>query len=323
MRPGADRGSRRGRAAPRPGRKSGRQLVDIDGSDPDELDTDAAATAFGDRLDGARAADDDPGAPYSSYDVAGHGPDPAPDWLITDLSARDYPLGVIKTGKEADVSLLERRLDDGEGCLLAVKTFRTADHRMFHRDAGYLEGRRIKRSRETRAMANRTAFGREILAGQWATAEFRALSMLWTAGARVPYPVQLIGSELMMEFIGTPEGAAAPRLAAADGSTGDFTDLWHDLVASLEVLAEAGYTHGDLSPYNVLVDEQGCVLIDLPQTGGPGGQPAGRGVPAPGLPADRGLLSPPRRSRRGRGTVGAPSRVAGQAVSWPTARGTV
>lgn len=244
--------------------KSGRSVVEIDGADPDELDTGAAATAFADRLD-CTAPDDDPGAPYSSYDVSGHGPDPVPDWLITELSARDYRLGVIKTGKEADVSLLERRLPDGEGCLLAVKTFRTADHRMFHRDAGYLEGRRIKRSRETRAMANRTAFGREMLAGQWATAEFRALSMLWTAGARVPYPVQLIGSEMMMEFIGTPEGAAAPRLAATDGSTGDFTDLWHDLVASLEVLAEAGYTHGDLSPYNVLVDEQGCVLIDLPQ----------------------------------------------------------
>ena len=264
----ADRAPRRrskSRGAPRLAQegKSGRHLVEIDGSETDELDTDAAATAFADREQ--RSSADDPGAPYSSYDVAGHGPHPAPDWLITELSARDYPLGVIKTGKEADVSLLERRLDDGEGCLLAVKTFRTADHRMFHRDAGYLEGRRIKRSRETRAMVNRTAFGREILAGQWATAEFRALSMLWTAGARVPYPVQLIGSEMMMEFIGTPEGSAAPRLAATDGSTSDFTDLWHDLVASLEVLAESGYTHGDLSPYNVLVDEQGCVLIDLPQ----------------------------------------------------------
>ena len=244
--------------------KSGRSVVDIDGTDLDDLDTEAAARVFADRRD-CSPPDEDPGATYSSYDVAGHGPNPAPDWLITELSARDYPLGVIKTGKEADVSLLERRLPDGEGCLLAVKTFRTTDHRMFHRDAGYLEGRRIKRSRETRAMANRTAFGREMLAGQWATAEFRALCMLWTAGARVPYPVQLIGSELMMEFIGTPEGSAAPRLAAADGSTGDFTDLWHDLVASLEVLAEAGYTHGDLSPYNVLVDDRGCVLIDLPQ----------------------------------------------------------
>ena len=172
---------------------------------------------------------------------------------------------MIKTGKEADVSLLDRSLPGGPGCLLAVKTFRGAEHRMFHRDAGYTEGRRIRRSRETRAMATRTAFGRELLSGQWATAEFRALSALWTAGARVPYPVQLIGSELMMEFIGTPDGEAAPRLAAVDTRTADFAELWHDLVASLEVLAEAGYTHGDLSPYNVLVDDDGCVLIDLPQ----------------------------------------------------------
>ena len=81
----------------------------------------------------------------------------------------------------------------------------------------------------------------------------------------MPYPVQLIGSELMMEFIGDPDGTAAPRLAAWDGSTADFTDLYHDLVASLEVLAQAGLTHGDLSPYNVLVAETGCVVIDLPQ----------------------------------------------------------
>jgi RIO kinase 1 len=114
-------------------------------------------------------------------------------------------------------------------------------------------------------MAARTGFGRELLAGKWATAEFGALGALWKAGARVPYPVQLIGSELMMEFIGDPDGTAAPRLAAFDATTSVFTELWHDLVSSLEVLAEAGLTHGDLSPYNVLVDEQGCVLIDLPQ----------------------------------------------------------
>jgi RIO kinase 1 len=114
-------------------------------------------------------------------------------------------------------------------------------------------------------MAARTNFGRELLAGQWANAEFVALSAIWRAGARVPYPVQLIGSELMMEFIGDPDGTAAPRLAAFDGSSSDFTDLWHDLVSSLEVLADAGLTHGDLSPYNVLVSETGCVVIDLPQ----------------------------------------------------------
>ncbi len=244
--------------------RSGRILVDVDTIDPDGDVADPARHDTGDvdnTHDGAAIEE----SPYSSYDVAARGPDPVPDWLVTSLSARDSRLGVIKTGKEADVSLLDRSLPGGPGCLLAVKTFRSADHRMFHRDAGYNEGRRVRRSRETRAMATRTAFGRELLSGQWAAAEFRALSGLWSAGARVPYPVQLIGSELMMEFIGSPDGEAAPRLAAAGASTAEFVDLWHSLVASLEVLAESGYTHGDLSPYNVLVDDEGCVLIDLPQ----------------------------------------------------------
>ena len=237
--------------------KSGRALVDLDIRSTEAAPDPAA--------DGGADIPDPAQAPYSSYDVAAHGPEPVPDWLVTSLSARDTRLGVIKTGKEADVGLLDRSLPGGEGCLLAVKTFRAADHRMFHRDAGYQEGRRIRRSRESRAMATRTAFGRELLAGQWATAEFGALSTLWMAGARVPYPVQLIGSELMMEFIGDPDGTAAPRLAAFNATTSVFTELWHDLVSTLEVLAQAGFTHGDLSPYNVLVDEQGCVVIDLPQ----------------------------------------------------------
>jgi RIO kinase 1 len=234
--------------------KSGRLLIDVDQTD--ELDDITADSA-------GRSGSIE--QPYSSYDVATHGPDPVPDWVITSLDARDTKLGVIKSGKEADVSLLDRSLSQGPGCLLAVKTFRGADHRMFHRDAGYQEGRRIKRSRETRAMAARTKFGRELLAGQWAAAEFAALSAIWKLGARVPYPVQLIGSELMMEFIGDPDGTAAPRLAAYNGTTAEFTELYHDLVASLEVLAQSGLTHGDLSPYNVLVDGSGPVVIDLPQ----------------------------------------------------------
>ena len=267
---------RRGRTPGTPGLvaegKSGYRIVEADGlPDPndatDEFTSEGRAQralTIADPREFAAAADDQ--SPYSSYDVAAHGPHPVPDWLVTSLSARDTRLGTIKSGKEAEVGLLDRSLPGGPGCLLAVKTFRSAEHRMFHRDAGYLEGRRVRRSRESRAMAARTGFGRELLAGQWATAEFVALSRIWKAGARVPYPVQLIGSELMMEFIGQPDGTAAPRLAAYDGSSSDFTDLWHDLVSTLEVLADAGLTHGDLSAYNVLVDSGGCVVIDLPQT---------------------------------------------------------
>ncbi len=207
---------------------------------------------------------------YSTYDAAAHGPEPVPDWVVTSCSAIDTPLGILKTGKEADVHLLDRSLPGGSSSLLAVKTYRSSEHRMFHRDSGYQEGRRTRRTREGRAMAARTSFGRELLAGKWAAAEFAALSTLWTAGAPVPYPVQLIGSELMMEFVGDGSGAAAPRLAAAtppDGTPAHafFTDLWHDLVGTLELVAALGYTHGDLSPYNVLVADGRCVLIDLPQ----------------------------------------------------------
>jgi RIO kinase 1 len=204
-------------------------------------------------------------APYSSYDVGAHGPSPVPDWLITSFSARDTDLGVLKSGKEADVSLLDRSLPGGPGCLLAVKTYRDSRHRMFHRDSGYQEGRRVRRSRESRAMAARTTFGRDLLAAKWASAEFAVLCRLWSACARVPYPVQIIGSELMMEFIGGPDGVAAQRLSTLAGDTSDFTELWHDLVGTLEILAEQGLTHGDLSPYNVLVQDDRCIVIDLPQ----------------------------------------------------------
>lgn len=202
---------------------------------------------------------------YSTYDVAAHGPSPAPDWLVTALAAVDTPLGPLKSGKEADVALVDRSVPSGEGCLLAVKTYRDSAHRMFHRDSGYQEGRRTRRSRESRAMAARTAFGRDLLSAKWAGAEFDVLGRLWKAGARVPYPVQLLGSELMMEFIGTPDGVAAPRLSSVDGDVQEFTALWHDLVQTLELLAAEGLTHGDLSPYNVLVHDGLCVLIDLPQ----------------------------------------------------------
>ena len=206
---------------------------------------------------------------------ADHGPEPRPDWVITELAALDTDLGVLKTGKEADVHLLERAVPGGRGSLLAAKRYRSSEHRMFHRDAGYLEGRRVRRSRETRAMANRTTFGMDLLAGQWAAAEFGALGRLWNSGVAVPYPVQLLGTEVLKEFVGDPDGTAAPRLAQLRPEPEELADLWQQTVAALQLLAGHGWAHGDLSPYNVLIHHGRLVLIDLPQVVDVVGNPRG------------------------------------------------
>ena len=224
----------------------------------------------------ASPADDeyDDGITFSTYPDAVHGPSPLPNWVPTSPAATDTDLGVFKTGKEADVSLI-RRTYAGDSVLLAAKQYRDAQHRMFHRDAGYLEGRRMRKSRETRAVETRTAFGRELIAGQWAAAEFAVLSRLWSAGAAVPYPVQLLGTQLMMEFIGDEDGGAAPRLAQLRPSLEETAHLYAQLREVLGVLADAGYTHGDLSAYNVLVHHGRLVLIDLPQAVDLVGNPQG------------------------------------------------
>jgi RIO kinase 1 len=224
----------------------------------------------------APAIDDtvDDGIIYSTYPDAAHGPTPLPKWVCTSPAATDADLGVFKTGKEADVSLI-RRTHESTSVLLAAKQYRDAQHRMFHRDAGYLEGRRMRRSRENRAMETRTEFGRELIAGQWASAEFAVLSRLWSAGAAVPYPVQLLGTELMMEFIGDADGVAAPRLAQLRPPANEAAELFGQIRDVLGRLADAGYTHGDLSPYNVLVHQGRVVLIDLPQAVDLVGNPQG------------------------------------------------
>ena len=216
---------------------------------------------------------------WSTWGDGELGPEPRPDWLVVADGAVDSRLGIVKTGKEADVHLVERWVpapdeyataDDGTpgalaSCLLAEKIYRGNDHRDFHRDASYIDGRRTRESRLDRAVANRTRFGLKVIAEQWAVAEFAALGTLWLAGAPVPYPVQRVGTELLIEFIGDPDGAAAPRLAALRPEPDELTDLWGQLRAGLGFVARAGYTHGDLSAYNILVHHGRLVLIDLPQ----------------------------------------------------------
>jgi RIO kinase 1 len=203
---------------------------------------------------------------WDQPDAGERGPQPYPSWLVTELAAVDTELGILKTGKEADVFLLRRGVPGTErSCLLAAKRYRGAEHRMFHRDSGYLEGRRVRESRASRAMAGRTAFGRQAIAGQWGMAEFSALVRLYEAGVPVPYPVQVIGTEVLLEFIGDPDGTAAPRLAETRPSAGELAALWDQLVEAVVTLARDGLAHGDLSAYNLLVDRGRLIMIDLPQ----------------------------------------------------------
>ncbi|GAA1532719.1 serine protein kinase RIO [Kribbella lupini] len=198
------------------------------------------------------------------------GPEPRPDWVVTEQAAIDTEFGILKTGKEADVFLLERAVDaigdsPARSSLLAAKRYRTEEHRSFHRSTAYVEGRRTRNSRDSRAMAKKSSHGRSVAAGQWAYAEWDALNRLWTAGVPVPYPVQVDGTELLMEFIDDGEGGAAPRLAQVRPSK-DVLELYFEQIrCGMRELARAGLAHGDLSPYNVLAQPERIVMIDLPQ----------------------------------------------------------
>ncbi len=203
---------------------------------------------------------------WSTWGDGSRGPEPYPAWLVTELAAVDTDLGVLKTGKEADVHLLERGVPGSDRrCLLASKRYRGSDHRLFHRDASYLEGRRLRRVRDQRAIDRRTSFGRNLIAQQWSTAEFDALCHLWTAGIPVPYPVQCLGTEVLMEFIGAEDGRPAPRLAQLRPDRGQLLEWWEMVRGAMVAMGRLGFTHGDLSAYNVLVDGDDLVFIDVPQ----------------------------------------------------------
>lgn len=207
------------------------------------------------------------------------GPQPFPDWVVQHDGAIDTELGVLKTGKEADAFLLERALPEehltgasGEATLMVAKRFRSPEHSSFHRSHQYTEGRRTKDSREARAMAKGTAFGRQVAAAQWARAEFDVLAQLFSAGLPVPYPIQIVGTEVCMEFIGTDDedgAVAAPRLQETDPAPEQAERWARGLREVVLGFAELGLVHGDLSSYNILLDtrheESDPVIIDVPQ----------------------------------------------------------
>ncbi len=192
------------------------------------------------------------------------GPEPVPDWVVTERAAVDTELGILKTGKEADCFLMERAVPGGRSSILAVKRYRGEEHRLFHRDPEYTDGRRTKKSRDNRAVQKKSAWGRTVAAGQWAWVEWEALRRFWLAGVPVPYPVQLEGTALLMELI-EHDGDAAPRLAQTRPDAPLLAAYFDQLRDAMMKLAQHGVAHGDLSPYNILAAGDRLVIIDLPQ----------------------------------------------------------
>jgi RIO kinase 1 len=206
------------------------------------------------------------------------GPQPRPDWVVTSQAAVDTDLGILKTGKEADAFLLERSVPGsdalGESVILVAKRYRSTEHRTFHRAATYTEGRSVKRSRDERALKRKSTWGKIVAAGEWAVSEWDALKRCWELGLPVPYPVQIDGTEILMEWI-THDGETAPRLAQTRPDPELLASYYDQLRDALAVMVQHGIVHGDLSPYNILAAGDRLVIIDLPQIVDLVGNPTG------------------------------------------------
>lgn len=217
--------------------------------------------------------DDVPDLEASTYNHAQHGPEPVPEWVITEDAARQYERGLLKTGKEAEVFLVERQLGERVN-LLAAKRYKAFEDRLFRNDARYRQGRRTGESRLDKAMAAGGRAGMVFRARQWVDTEFQILGQLWEAGAAVPYPVQCLGREIMLQYLGDEEGAA-PRLVNLRPSAAEVEDLYGQLQGLLRHMVRASIVHGDLSPYNLLVWQGRLYAIDFPQSVDPVLNPEG------------------------------------------------
>jgi RIO kinase 1 len=215
----------------------------------------------------------EPGQRWSTWlqvEPLSRGPEPRPAWVVTSQGAIDTELGVLKTGKEADAFLLERAdpHHPAESVIMVAKRYRDTQHRTFHRAASYTEGRSTKRSRDERALKRGSTWGREVAKYEWAISEWNALVRCWRLGVPVPYPVQVDGTEILMEWIRveTDDGdVSAPRLAQTRPGPELLASYFDQLRGALSTMVQEGLVHGDLSPYNILAAGERLVIIDLPQ----------------------------------------------------------
>ncbi len=172
----------------------------------------------------------------------------------------DEVIRPLKSGKEAAVYMV--LCGDEIRC---AKIYKEATHRGFHKQAQYQEGRKVRNSRQARAMEKHTRFGRKQQEEVWQNAEVDALFKLAAAGVRVPQPYHFVEGVLLMEMITDKNGDPAPRLNDFELTTEQAMEYHGQLIQEVVRMLCAGIVHGDLSEFNVLVDTHGPVIIDLPQ----------------------------------------------------------
>ncbi len=176
------------------------------------------------------------------------------DGLIDDVIRQ------LMSGKEAMVFVV--RCGEEVRC---AKVYKEANKRSFRQSVDYTEGRKVKNSRQARAMQKGSKYGRESQEAAWQSAEVDALYRLAAAGVRVPKPYNFYEGVLLMELITTEDGNAAPRLNDVQLTSETARDYHQLLIEQVVRMLCAGIVHGDLSEFNILVGSDGPVIIDLPQ----------------------------------------------------------
>ncbi|TAF99466.1 MAG: serine protein kinase RIO [Burkholderiales bacterium] len=179
---------------------------------------------------------------------------------LIDEGLIDTVVRQLMSGKEAMVFVVRR--DDETIC---AKVYKEATKRSFRQAVDYTENRRVKNSREARAMAKGSKFGREIQESMWQNAEVDALYRLAAAGVRVPKPFNFHDGVLLMELVVDEHGDAAPRLNDVLFTREQALQHHQTLLVEVVRMLCAGVVHGDLSEFNILLAEDGPVIIDLPQ----------------------------------------------------------
>jgi len=172
----------------------------------------------------------------------------------------DEVLRPLMSGKEAAVYVV--RCGDELRC---AKVYKEATKRSFRQAVKYQEGRKVRNSRDARAMAKGSRHGRKEREESWQNAEVAALFRLADAGVRVPKPYDFLDGVLLMEMIEGEDGDAAPRLNDVELHPDDAREFHAFMIGEVVKMLCAGLVHGDLSEFNVLLDEHGPVIIDLPQ----------------------------------------------------------